>query len=303
MNIENVDLDINNYDLKDILNLFRIKESFDETDVKNAKQIVLKTHPDKSSLDAKYFLFYTKAFKILYQIWEFRKKGDINKEKNRNTEYIKEDDENKEVLNQYFEKNKNLLKDKKTFNKWFNEEFERNQIKSEDQEFGYGEWLKSNENLDESFSKNMSQQQMKEAVDKKKQEMRSLIVKKDVEEFYQCPKYGTELLVEGKPDYASGLFDSLQYEDLKTAYTQTLIPVSDKDYEEKQKFHTVNELQSFRSQQDTTPLSQNQAQQYLNQRSKMQEEQSVRRAFELTRQTEEAEKKQNEFLQKMKLLL
>ena len=37
-----VDLDINNYNLEDILNLFKIPVNFDEQDLKRAKQVVLK---------------------------------------------------------------------------------------------------------------------------------------------------------------------------------------------------------------------------------------------------------------------
>jgi hypothetical protein len=57
--MDSVDLDINNYNLQDILSLFKIPVNFDEHDMKRAKQIVLKTHPDKSKLPAEYFLFYS----------------------------------------------------------------------------------------------------------------------------------------------------------------------------------------------------------------------------------------------------
>ena len=53
-----MDLDINNYNLDDILNLFKIPSNFTESHLKMAKQIVLKTHPDKSGLSSEYFLFY-----------------------------------------------------------------------------------------------------------------------------------------------------------------------------------------------------------------------------------------------------
>ena len=36
-----VDLNIDNYDLHDVLNLFRIPQNFNEEDLKMAKQIVL----------------------------------------------------------------------------------------------------------------------------------------------------------------------------------------------------------------------------------------------------------------------
>ena len=56
--MESLDLDIDNYDLLDILKLFKIQYHFTEQDLKNVKKSVLKTHPDKSKLDKKYFLFF-----------------------------------------------------------------------------------------------------------------------------------------------------------------------------------------------------------------------------------------------------
>ena len=55
--MEQVDLDINNYSLDDILSLFNISHEFTHDDLKTAKKMVLKTHPDKSKLDKEYFLF------------------------------------------------------------------------------------------------------------------------------------------------------------------------------------------------------------------------------------------------------
>ena len=65
--MDNLDLDINNYELEDLLNLFKIPMDFDESDLKKAKQIVLKTHPDKSGLDAKYFYFFQKLIRQYIQ--------------------------------------------------------------------------------------------------------------------------------------------------------------------------------------------------------------------------------------------
>ena len=54
-------LDIHMYSLKDILDLFDLDYDINIDDLKRAKKKVLMTHPDKSRLDAKYFLFYKKA--------------------------------------------------------------------------------------------------------------------------------------------------------------------------------------------------------------------------------------------------
>jgi len=48
------DLDIDNYSMDDILNLFKIS-NFDEMEMKRAKKMVLMIHPDKSHLPSEYF--------------------------------------------------------------------------------------------------------------------------------------------------------------------------------------------------------------------------------------------------------
>ena len=42
------DLDIENYELEDILNLFKLQYNFVEADLKKAYRIALKLHPDRS---------------------------------------------------------------------------------------------------------------------------------------------------------------------------------------------------------------------------------------------------------------
>ena len=69
---ENMDLNIDNYDLNDLLQLFNINYHYTEDDLKACKKLVLKTHPDKSKLDKKYFMFFSKAYKLLFQIYNFR---------------------------------------------------------------------------------------------------------------------------------------------------------------------------------------------------------------------------------------
>ena len=78
-----VDLDIDNYNLEDILKLFNVPLNFNEEDMKTAKKMTLMTHPDKSGLDKDYFLFYSKAYKKLHGIYTFRQ----NTKQNLDIEY------------------------------------------------------------------------------------------------------------------------------------------------------------------------------------------------------------------------
>jgi len=300
--MNSVDLDINNYNLQDILSLFKIPVNFDEHDMKRAKQIVLKTHPDKSKLSADYFLFYSKAYKMLYSVWEFKKRGDVDSKNPKNTEYSNYSDEDKSVLlDQFFESNEKFKKST-NFNRWFNEQFERNKLSNEYEEKGYGDWLKTDDDLEEP-SNNVSMATMKQEFDKKKERARSLIVREDVQEIWSNNSISSSELSNDAPGtYDSGLFSGLGFQDLYKAHTETVIPVTEEDYEQKQKFGSVNEYMSYRNNQDTKPLSEQQAEQYLKQRNEKDEEKAVRRAYELAKQTEMAKQKNQEFWSGLQLL-
>jgi hypothetical protein len=296
--MDSVDLDINNYNLQDILSLFKVPVNFDEHDMKRAKQIVLKTHPDKSNLPADYFLFYSKAYKMLYSVWEFKKRGDVDSKNPKNTEYSTYSDEDKTVLlDQFFESNEKFKKSS-NFNRWFNEQFERNKLSNEHEEKGYGDWLKTDEDIEQ--AKNVSMATMKQEFDKKKSQARSLIVREDVQELWSNNSISSSNDAPGT--YDSGLFSGLGFQDLYKAHTETVIPVTEEDYEQKQKFGSVNEYMSYRNNQDTKPLSEQQAEQYLKQRNEKDEEKAIRRAYELAKQTEMAKQKNQEFWSGLQLL-
>ena len=299
-NLDLLDLDINNYNLQDILTLFNIPINFDETDLKKAKAIVLKTHPDKSKLPSTYFLFYSKAYKMLYSVWEFKKQGDIDNQ-NPNTDYNYSDYSSKEknlLLDNYFNSNK---KNKKNFNEWFNKQFEQNKLYNESESKGYGDWLQTNDDLDDN-TRVSSLATMKDEFDKRKGIARSLIISENIQELYESNSISSELSNNAPSTYDSGLFDSLGFQDLYKAHTESVIPVTDEDYEKRQKFNNVNEFISYRNNQNTTPLSELQSQQYLNNRNNKEEEKSVRRAYELAKQTEQSTKNNNEFWSKIQLL-
>lgn len=295
MNKTELDLDINNYELDDILNLFHLQANFNEADLKRAKQMVLKLHPDKSKLEPSYFLFYSKAYKILYSVFEFNNKSS---NKNINTdEYIPLDtnEENKKLaLNQFFEKNKHL-KESKKFNHWFNNQFEKNKISSASDETGYGDWLRSNEDINE-HTKLSSMSAMSEEFDKKKAQVRSLVLHKGVNETYYNQSVNASLLTGEVPDnYSSGLFSSVPFQDLRQAHIESVIPVTNEDYQSVPKFNNLNEYVSFRNTQDTTPLSELQSMEYLNKRNHLEELASSTRAYELAKQSELAKEKNKSF--------
>ena len=67
-------LDIHMYSLTELLDLFGLTHDISMEDLKRAKKKVLMSHPDKSKLDAKYFLFYKKAFEVIVQFYDNQNK-------------------------------------------------------------------------------------------------------------------------------------------------------------------------------------------------------------------------------------
>ena len=87
--MDDFDLDIDNYGLEDILNLFHLDYKFEKASMKKAKVMALKTHPDKSGLGKDFFLFFMKAYKMLEAIYEYRCKKDQCAKKQEYTTLIK----------------------------------------------------------------------------------------------------------------------------------------------------------------------------------------------------------------------
>lgn len=285
-----LDMNIDNYELNDLLNLFKLDFDFNEDDLKRSKKMVLMTHPDKSKMPKEYFLFFSSAYKIIYSIYKFRHKSD-----KQSTTYIPEKDEEKELL-------LNKLKEQPNFNKIFNELFEKHKIKDDYSENGYGDWLKSEEDID---SRTTTMSQMNETFELKKKEVKSIIVHKDIEDIenYGFGNCQFDLSRDKPENYSSSLFSNLQYEDLRKAHVESVIPVTQEDYHQKQKFRNVDELQRYNASQNNTPFSLTQANEYLNNRNDTQNKNDVNRAFKLAKQDEESRKANMSWMSGFKQLM
>tara|TARA_B110000014_G_C20083404_1_gene566389 strand:- start:459 stop:1358 length:900 start_codon:yes stop_codon:yes gene_type:complete len=298
--MEAVDLNIDNYDYEDILNLFCLNHDFGENGLKNAKKIVLATHPDKSGLNKEYFLFFSKAFKILNFVYTFREKGNNSEKKNieyENTDYILNNDENnKEIINQLKEKK---ILNPQNFNKWFNELFEKVKINNEYESNGYGEWLQDYEENTNSTKKSVSQ--MHEEINIKKEELRS----KQLSKYNKINEFNNneycDLTNSTVDNYSSGMFSKLQFEDLKKAHTESVVPICEKDYKDKYN-NNINNIKFQRNQQNITPLTIKDSNDYLNSEDFNNNYISSQRAFKLAKQEEEIEKKNNIWWSNLKTL-
>ena len=284
-----VDLNIDNYSYENILELFHLDYNFDMNELKNAKKIVLQTHPDKSKLPKEYFLFYSKAYKMLYYVYEFRLKS----KKSEHDEYVNMTNEtsesNVELINQMNKKEK--------FNSWFNRLFEKYYDKNED---GHGDWLSQTETNNEPKMNNM--REMNEYIESKKQSLsneQSLIKQNYIQEI---PSQCSNLLNDDNEEYSSGnIFSKFQYEDLKKAHEETLIPVSQNLLESKRQYRNTDEL--VRARKDNIEiLSEQESNKILKNKTNKDNEMSSHRAFDLIKQEEESNKRNNLFWGQLKML-
>ena len=285
-----LDLDIENYDLPDLLQLFKLDFAFAAEDLKRVKKTVMQTHPDKSGLDKKYFLFFTAAYKIIFSIHEFRHKSSSKQ----STEYSVEKDEEKGLLLKNMQKQPN-------FNKIFNELFEKHRIKDEENENGYGDWLKSDDNMD---SRSTTMGQMNATFEQKKREVRDLVPFHEVEEANGSGSGAGHFdLTRDKPTYySSSMFSTLQYEDLKKAHVESVVPVTQEDYLIRPQYKSVLEMQSHPDYKDVNPRSLSQANEYLQQRQSYQNKNDVQRAYKLAKQDENVRKANQGWLSGFKQL-
>jgi hypothetical protein len=264
-----IDLNLHNYELKDLLKLFKLKMNFNENDLKEAKKLVLLVHPDKSGLDSKYFIFYKKAYDLLCNIYEVNHKSTNTKVTNVSYDTLtadyKQSDRSKAVQS---------IKNTKDFNKHFNKLFDEHYTKDEN---GHGDWLKEET---EALSYNQLKQQSRE-----------LALRTEVQELAAKSNY-TEL--DNPQSYSSD-----QFMDLREAYTTgSVIGVDEHlDFDKVKKYKSVEELKNERS-IGIKPLSSMESQHIINQRYTQENEKGINRVYQMTMEREQHLKKQDSFWSK-----
>ena len=286
--MEQMDLNIDNYEYKDILALFGLNKNFTERDIKNVKRKVLQTHPDKSGLDKKFFLFFTAIFKVLHSVYEFKAKANVNL--NEEIEYsVEETGENEVVVNNLREKYST-----KEFNNWFNKEFDKIKLDNDYEDAGYGDWLKNAEDSEVCTNKT----EMNEMIDRKKRDLRSVI---KFDGIHESNNGSYNDLANNKPaEYSSGMFSKLQFEDLRKAHDESVIPVTEDDFNSR--YSSMEDIKLQRHQQSLNPLSEAEGREYLNSQKSNEDDVGASRAFKLAAQEREASRGSNSFWTSLKQL-
>jgi hypothetical protein len=293
--LNNLDLELDHYSLEDLYKLFNIPEHhLSEQALKNAKQIVYKMHPDKSQLDAKYFRFFSAAYKRVFSIFEFQNKSlnkrlatnDINGK--RGDEFY--DESNNAVLNNLFEQNKGL-KDPKNFNSWFNDKFDKHGLDDDNGNKGYGDWLKSDEGL-YFGNDNVTKANMNDAFEKQKKQIQSLTTYQGVDDLYSS--FSGSLLGD-QSDNFTGSNGGLSYMDLRQAHVESVIPITQDDYDRMPKYKSLSEYKARRDTADTNPLSKQESERMLLEQGRNLDKQSAAIAYKYAQQSEKSRQNSQSF--------
>jgi len=272
--MENLDLNIENYSLKDILNLFNLDFDFTFQELKQGFKIVAKLHPDKCNLPIKYFLFFKKAYSILLQIHKVRAKQDTYRE-----EFHKKD---QELLCKKLSKSEN-------FNKIFNSLFEETVGTVIEDKEGYNNWLKSDEGImDQEEVKNINELHMK--INAQKRKMNQIV------EINQIKEFNANL-----DSYSGDIFGKLKYNDVKDAHEKSVIPITE-DMLDRNRATNINQLQQQRKNQNTKPLSKEESQRLLNNTKKQEDVQDMHKMYNLIKEDEKNKEINKSWWGKLNLL-
>jgi hypothetical protein len=290
-----IDLDLSNYTLDDLYKLFHLdrNEPLNSQTLKKAKRIVVLSHPDKSRLPPHYFTFFSKAYGMLSEMEGIT--SNIKK-RERGTTYV--DDINtynneihhtvKQTQNNVNANNKRTVI-MKEFNTRF-EEINRDMLPQNDAR-GYSEWFK--QDLPE---ENVSNHDALYA--KRKQELREkyALTTNKIQYSPLGNLNASCSLLDQPDDFTSGMFDSMQYTDLKKSYTETIIPVGEEDFQRMPTYRTVDEYQAARNLNTRDIKSMyHEHEKMLNNFAEEERKMSDYRAYELARQLEDSERKNRMF--------
>jgi len=240
--MEEICLDLDKYTLDEILKLLNLPTDTSEitpSHLKQARKKVLMTHPDKSNLDGSIFRFYVEAYNAVDKVVEF-----VNRSNTTECAYLSKHNQidrevesgigsNELIEAGYLTKNGTIGKNWNKFNKRFHEWFDKNsQLLGE--EDGYEDFLKSE---DELLPKKMTKEQAAAFIEKRRRELMAVC---KYEEVQSCDSFSS-----------STSFGSKYGEDLRQAYTQTVVPVDEQDFKNRRKYGSIGELQLQRKQDES----------------------------------------------------
>ena len=304
MSIPNHNLTIQSYSLDEIMGLFDL-DSYDISieNLKVAKKKVLMLHPDKSKLDAKYFLFYKKAFDIIVQFFDNQNRQnrsiqpkDVAYEPNYNDQ---DTNTTKQIT-----KNVQEMKSEK-FQENFNKLFEANQMGVRPNT-ERNEWFQQEKSAYDVPQEKMSKQAMNDNFQRIKKQNNGLIQYNGVQSLNQDSATSNNFYDDDdfQDKYmTSDPFSKLKFDDLRKVHRdQSVLAVSEQDINNIKTYGSVEEFNRARSEHSYEPLEKQHADRLLQEQEKAMQQRMMRKEYQSKLQTEQYAEKNKDVMASFLLL-
>jgi hypothetical protein len=227
-------LNIQAYTLDEVLGLFDLPYQLSVDDMKRAKKKVLMLHPDKSRLSPDYFLFYKKAYEIVYQFYEQQTRQSREVSERATVYQPVVQDHNKTTQNRISKTIQSMST--QSFQEKFNELFETNQM-GDRPDPRRNAWFTQEEALYQ-IPDRVSANAMGQVFDTVKKTTNGLVRYRGVQDMTSTSSAGTSNLygdngddVEADADYVScDPFSKLKFDDLRKVHKDhTVFAVGEAD--------------------------------------------------------------------------
>lgn len=258
-------LNVDMYSFRELLQLFKLPSNvkdITEEDMKKAKWVVLKTHPDKSRQPPDLFLFFKKAFQIIVEVYNEHQK--TNREiPQMKIEYFTDNLENKEMKSGVQTRLDKLTTE--NFQQTFNELFDKHQMGKTI--VNKNEWFsKDEENTTHHKIHNLSEMNatIEKIKEKQKQSNEMVIRKEGVKELSLSNIHCNNLyedIDEGDTSQTTYIetdpFSRLKFEDIKKVHkNETVFAIGEDDYMKIPKYANVEQYMVSREAEPlTSPLN------------------------------------------------
>lgn len=282
LNNKSHNLNINMYSFREILELFQLSSNITIDDLKRAKLMVLKMHPDKSRLPPDYFLFYKKAFDLVVNYYNENSKTSADVPTTKQT-YI--------PLNESLPDRKTAKTIEKTMNEMGQEKFQdkfnklfENMVVDTRPKPDANDWFKKNDPLYQ-FDDVQSTTGLSAAIDQIKRTSASLVKYTGVENMNSGgPSYGNLYDPEDDDAYVtSDPFSKLKYDDLRKVHKdQTVLAVSERDYENVRKFSSMDHLQRERGSLQIQHVDRSEHERFFEEKQQMLKERMAAKEYQAT---------------------
>lgn len=287
-NKESHNLDIQKYSFDEILNLFDLTYNISTDDLKKAKIKVLQLHPDKSKLSSEYFLFFKKAFDIVFNFYENSHKQDKEVPQDK----IEYEPTKANELNSSANKHITKVIEKmapEEFQSKFNELFEKNMAnKKSNVDNGWFTSEDSTYKTEEVVTKS----NMNDVLNHMKSQQTGLVKYNGVQQMYS--RGGTNFYDDddGSSYVTSDPFSKLKFDDLRKVHKdETIFAVSERDFHKVPQYSSVEQFNRERNKQDMTPLKKTAAEKMLLDQEQIMKEKMMNKQYQSQLRTQEYEQK------------